>query len=65
MLNKIKLEDLAYDVKQLGADVVAVKSGVQQSRVSRFIKNQQVVTMRELGQIQQAVAELKQAAAAS
>jgi hypothetical protein len=60
MLDKVKLEDLAFDVKLLGADLVAEKSGVMQSRVSRFIKNQQVVTMTELQKIKAAVQELKE-----
>lgn len=59
MFDKTKLEDLAFEVKLLGADAVADKSGVMRSRVSRFIKNQQVVTVRELGLIEKAIAELK------
>ena len=60
MFNKNKLEDLAFEVKQLGAEAVAERSGVMRARVSRFINNQQVVTVRELGLIERAVAELKE-----
>lgn len=60
MLDKNKLEDIAFDVKLLGAEVVAEKSGVMKSRVSRFIKDQKVVTMTELQRIKNAVAELKE-----
>ena len=60
MLDKTKLEDIAFEVKLLGADAVADKSGVMKSRVSRFIKNQQVVTMTELQKIKIAVQELKE-----
>lgn len=60
MLDKVKLEDIAFDVKMLGVDAVADKSGVMKSRVSRFIKNQQVVTMTELQKIKNAIQELKE-----
>ena len=59
MLNQHKLEGLALEVKRLGVDIVAETSGVARSRVSRFIKNQHVVTVRELDKIEEAVTQLK------
>ena len=58
MLDKNKLEDLASEVKRHGAYKIAQLSGVNQARVARFINNQQVVTMRELGLIQRCVERL-------
>jgi plasmid maintenance system antidote protein VapI len=60
MMNWDRIETLAFEVKRFGASAVAEVSGVKQARVSRFIKDQQVVTMGELDRIQNAVNQLKE-----
>ena len=59
MMNWDRIDTLALEVKNLGVDAVAEKSGVKRARVARFIKDQKVVTMTELDKIQAAVTELK------
>jgi hypothetical protein len=59
MIDWDRLNTLALEVKNLGVDAVTEKSGVKRSRVSRFVKDQKVVTMAELNRIQLAVSELK------
>jgi len=58
MLNKDMMDELAARVKFHGPYKVAELSGVNLARVTRFQKNPQVVTMRELDLIKKPIERL-------
>lgn len=58
MMNKDRLDDLAFQASKIDPHVLAEKSRVPVARVRRFVKDPLRVSMVELTRISEAVKEL-------